>query len=469
MKNIFKHIFLLSLLTPTVVQSQGQPFIDLPPEQFYNMVYQMHPVARQASLLTLQGSLTVQEAKGSFDPKITSNYSRKEFEGKNYYDIWDTYVQVPTLLNIDLKAGYERNQGLFLDPERTVPENGLYYTGVSVPLGQGLVNNQRNIALKKSRFLEKDFQNEASTVLNNLLLDANHAYWWWYENYQKSQLARNNLELITERFQGIREAALRGENAAIDTVEMLIQVQQWTNNLETAELNLRNSLLLLQNFIWSDSIELNFLTPTYGLKQNESDLDSYLDWAIVNHPDLRKLSIKSSILELDRKMSSEQLKPVVNLNYNLLSSSQNQDSEPSFYTNDYKLGVRFAFPLLIRKERAKLKIVELKQQENDLETSRKYREIINKIRQSYNEVFTLKEMIDQQEQILENYERMLLAEEIRFDNGESSVFLLNSRENKKLAGEIKLIELKSKYRRSIGKLKWSTGILQEEIKAQNSL
>ena len=218
----------------------------------------------------------------------------------------------------------------------------------------------------------------------------------------------------------------------------------------------------MQNFVWAESLDVVALRPFHQDSTISQDLDSYLDWALANHPDLKKLNIESSVLELDRKLSSDQLKPVIDVNYNMLFAGQN-DLEIANYDNNYKLGVDFVFPLLLRKERAKLKIVKIKQQEYDLKITQKNREVINKIQQSYNKVYTLDDMIDQQRQIQVNYERMLQAELTKFENGESSIFLVNSRENKKLQGQIKLIELEAKYNRSLGELKWATGKLYEEI------
>lgn len=466
-----KHSIIIALLLNwipflTFGQSDSLAFLQL--EEFYQLVNNYHPLARQASLISARGELTVSQARGAFDPKLVSDFEKKTFDGKNYFDIWDTYVKVPTLLNIDLKAGYERNQGTFLNPENTVPSDGLYYAGVSVPVGQGLIYNQQNLNLKKSKYQNENLQNDANNVLNNLFLDANFAYWWWFENHQKRDAVTTNLRLIQERYEGIRQGVLNGENAAIDSVEMLIQVQQWSNNLKEAELNLQNSLLLLKNFIWSDSLNLNGMAPSEDVIGANAALDNYLDWALTNHPDLKKLNIESDILELDRKLSSAQTLPELNVNYNVLLSGQ-EETQNSFFSNNYKLGVNFVFPLLIRKERAKLKIVKIKQQEYDLKINQKSREIFNKIQQSYNKVYTLEAMIDQQVDMQLNYNRMVQAEQSKFDNGESSVFLLNSRENKKLQGEIKLIELKAKHSRAIGELKWSTGKLYDDIKTLDNL
>ena len=452
-------LLLAFLLFPIWAWSQSS-IINL--EDFYEIVHLHHPIAKQARLLNERGELGVSQARGSFDPKIVSDFNRKKYDGKNYFDLWDTYVQVPTLLNFDVKAGYERNSGSYLNPENTVPTDGLYYAGISVPLGQGLIRNQRKINLQKSKYQNKAFQNDANNVLNNLFLDANHVYWWWYENYSKREAVKTNLRLINERFEGIRQGTLNGENAAIDSVEMFIQVQQWTNNLMDADLNLQNSYLMLQNFIWSDSIQTPALAPQSEVVQGQLNLDEYLNWAMIHHPQLKQLSIESNILELDRRMSSEMLKPIIDVNYNLLLAGQ-EDIPASFFSNNYKLGVEFIFPLFLRKERSKLKIVKIKQQEYNYKIDQKNREIINKIQQNYNKLSTLKAIIKQQEKMLVNYERMVDAEQSKFDNGESSVFLLNSRENKKLQGQIKLIELEAKYSRAIGELKWSTGKLYDEI------
>ena len=45
-------------------------------------------------------------------------------------------------------------------------------------------------------------------------------------------------------------------------------------------------------------------------------------------------------------------------------------------------------------------------------------------------------------------------------NGESSLFLVNSRENKSLEALEKLIDLKTKYFKTIYAIKWSAGELK---------
>lgn len=426
-------------------------------DQFYLLVEAHHPMARQAELIIQRGDLAVKEARGAFDPKLVSSYDTKQFEGKNYYEIWDTYVSIPTMLNIDLKAGYERNNGQFLNAENTVPSNGLYYAGVSVPVGRGLIHNSRNIGLRKGMVEQRTLLNQAYSVFNNLMLDANYIYWNWFETYQKMNVAESNLDLMTERFLGIREGALNGENATIDSVEALIQVQTWMNNLEKARIEFQNATLQMQNFVWDPNMAIEEVRPdTLWEAASVQVVDNYVDFAMRNHPDLNSIEARLNGLELDRRLAAENIKPVMNLNYNFITGGDRSDESLTGVTNNYKGGFEFAFPLFIRKERAKLKQTKIKIQEGDLKLGHKTREVTNKVFQSYGKMTVLRNMIVQQEQIIDNYEIMLNGEKTKFDNGESSIFLINSRENKKIAAELKLVELEAEYGKALGLTNWSS-------------
>ncbi|MEP1094237.1 MAG: TolC family protein [Cyclobacteriaceae bacterium] len=456
-----RQLALTILLSPFLLQAQRSEFTVL---EYYRLVKETNPIAKQAALIESRGPLAVREARGAFDPKLVSDYDAKQFEDKNYYDLWNSYVKIPTLLNIDLKAGYERNSGIFLNPERNVPSTGLYYAGVSVPVGEGLFVNERTIDLKKSKLTQQELRIQSEMVLNNLFLDANFAYWYWYEAYEKLTIVRSNLVLVRQRFDGIREGVLNGENAAIDSVETLIQVQQWSNYLQKADVEFQNSLLLMQNFVWEEEVDLLASIPVSDGDEIAANRDVYVDYALSRHPELSKISLTGAKLDLDRRLNAEQLKPTINLNYNALLSEGNSLEGSSFLSNNYKAGVNLSFPLLMRKERAKLRMTKIKREENDLKLNQKRRTITNKVEQSFNKVLQLQNMIIQQETMVANYQIMLEGERSKFDNGESSIFLINSRENKKLDAEIKLVELRSDLGQSIGVLKWSSGILAEEQK-----
>ena len=101
-------------------------------KEYLAFVKQYHPVARQAGLKLNMAEAELLRARGGFDPKIEVDYDRKEFKNTEYYDILNSTYKIPTWYGIELKANFEQNQGVYLNPQRTVPQDGLFSAGVSV-------------------------------------------------------------------------------------------------------------------------------------------------------------------------------------------------------------------------------------------------------------------------------------------------------------------------------------------------
>jgi outer membrane protein TolC len=178
------------------------------------------------------------------------------------------------------------------------------------------------------------------------------------------------------------------------------------------------------------------------------------------HPELRKLNFKINQLEVEQRFRRDLLKPNIRVDYNLLSATPVQASnvDMAFLRNNYKVGANFSFPLFLRKERGKLQQTIIKLEQNTFERSQAGREIENGIRAVYNELKTTEELLRVQQTMVENYLRLRDGDLQRFENGESSLFLINSRETKYIEAQIKLISLRSKYEQQKAELLWSAGL-----------
>jgi hypothetical protein len=75
-------------------------------------------------------------------------------------------------------------------------------------------------------------------------------------------------------------------------------------------------------------------------------------------------------------------------------------------------------------------------------------------------MIALRKQILTQEATNKNLIALVKAEESRFNNGESSLFLINSRENKALEALEKLIELKAKFAKTVYALQGSASLLR---------
>ncbi len=102
-------------------------------------------------------------ARGGFDPKIEVDFDKKQFKDKEYYSILNSSFKIPTWYGIEVKAGFDNSEGIYLNPQNTLPNQGLTSFGISVPLGQGLLINQRMADVRKAKMQVQLSQAERKT------------------------------------------------------------------------------------------------------------------------------------------------------------------------------------------------------------------------------------------------------------------------------------------------------------------
>ena len=306
--------------------------------------------------------------------------------------------------------------------------------------------------------------------MNDLFFKAVKQYWKWVEEWNRYEVFDEALDLAQQRFEAVRESFELGDIPAIDTLEAFIQVQNRELNRDQALLAYQNRTLELSNFLWFENntpLEItdeirppswNELVPGSGVSQDTvqqmlAEIDDV-------HPDLQILNFQIASMEVDKKMKREALKPTLNLNYNALSNG-NEQSIGNLSSQNYKWGIEFGIPLFLRKERGELQLAKLKIQDAELGQSQKKLEIRNRIGRFYNEQFYLGQQVTLQTDAVANYSRLLDGERQKFAAGESSLFLVNSREVSLIEAQLKLIELVAKYNVALEGVAWAGGTLYE--------
>ncbi len=461
----FKILVLYFCSLPVFAQTKDSTIITtiIEPADFFKQLSQNHPIVKQANLLSEFGKQEIRLARGNFDPKFSSVLEAKTFNEKQYYQFWETQLKIPTWFGADFKVEYDRNQGYFLNDMDKIPAQGLEAVGISVPLGQGLFTDFRRAAVREAQFAQKIFEADRIKIINKTLLQAAKDYWAWYESYNQYELAKKGYDLAKVRFEGVVQRAIYGDAAAIDSVEAKITLQDRQIALQKAEVENLNARLMLSNHLWGDGGEPLEITdnqqPTKIItRENTLTTDELVAYANENHPELIKLTFKLKQLEVQRKLAVEMLKPIVNVNYNFLQLDGRFDNNlPGFFDNNYKWGFQVAFPLLFRKERAKFQQTKIKQQQTSYEKLQVNREISNDIKANYNDLKNIESLLKQVADMINNYKILVSGEVDKFNQGESSLFLVNSRENKLLESEGKLIELQYKYAKIRATLLWAAG------------
>lgn len=412
-------------------------------EEYLGYVKQYHPLLKKANLKLSIGEANLLKSRGGFDPKIEVDYGKKEFKKTEYFNQLNAAFKIPTWYGIEFKANFEQNTGNYLNPNLTVPENGLYSAGVSLSLAQGLLINERMATLKKAKFFLKQTQAERELLVNDLVFEASKAYFDWLEANNELKIYANFLTNAEIRFKAVKRNVEVGEKSPIDSVEAKITFQNRQLNLEAARLKTRKAALKASNFLWLKNVPLEIQEYASPKAPDMITLSSSLflsgitesDALLTNHPKLKSLDAKIEGLEVDNSLKRNKLLPKLNLQYNLLSP--NVDQFNNFTVANYKTFVNFSLPLFLRKERGNLKLSKLKLQDANFERISTTLTIQNKIEATRTEINSLETQNSFIGKIVKNYEIMLHGEERKFELGEGSMFYINIREQKLIEATLK--------------------------------
>lgn len=433
------------------------------------IVRQYHPVAKLAGIGVDMAKADITIARGGFDPQLMVNSSRKTFDGIDYYSHTSPEIKIPTWYGIDVVAGTEYLRGSRTDPQET--QGRTSFVGISVPLLKNLLMDKRRAALQQAKIFGQLSEAARQTALNDLQYDAIAAYWKWAQYHEVYSILEEVVTANERRLSLVKNAWRLGDRPAIDTTEALTQLQQFQYLRNEAWLDFQNAGVELSAFLWQADNQ-PYLLPTNvrpdsnwqqtpllsSLIESEQVL---IDMANANHPDLKQYRFKLAALEVEKKLKFQELLPVLNLKYNQLGKGYDlaKTSVQPLFDNNFQFGVSFAVPLRLSQGRGEYRKAKLKILDTEYGLQNKRLLIQNKIKMYRNEALTLLQQIQLQQNALLNYQTLQRGEETRFFNGESSLFLVNSRETKRLESQQKLIEVKAKFLKALASIQWAVGTL----------
>ncbi|MEY5133290.1 MAG: hypothetical protein RLZZ198_1294 [Bacteroidota bacterium] len=456
-----KYLFILIIGSICAALSAQQPLTE---DAFITLVKQNHPLIKISDIQPKYGDAYILKAKGGFDPKIEGSLNQKYFDGKQYYSVGDYGIKYPTWYGVTVKTGVESNKGSYLDPQAKTPSGGLFYGGIGANLGQGLLIDQRRADLWSAKINRQSSEEERRLQVNKLIYETGYAYWDWYLAFHSTKLLQEAYDVALQRFNAVKETAILGDRAYIDTVEAGLQVQQRLSLLRDAEANYREKCNVQSTYLWSDQQEPLMLgettTPIARTNWVASALIPFQsDSMIKNHPYLTITEFKVDMLEIDRRLKADRLKPSVQVNYNILNEPVNYNPFSDLDINDYKWGFSIEMPLFLRKERGDLKLANLKIEETQLNLAQLKAQLTMKINNAKIELSNSIEQLAIYQRAATDSKQLLEAERNMFENGESSLFLINMRELNYIQSELKYLEWQAKNKQIGFSLGFATATL----------
>ncbi|MDR7128317.1 outer membrane protein TolC [Algoriphagus sp. 4150] len=458
-----KRLLFTFLLISGSVSLHGQVADTLTFDTYLEWVRAYHPIAAQADITLTMGDMEVRTARGDFDPLLYGNLDKKSYDEKTYYEKREAGISIPTWAGIELNGAFEQNSGQYLNSERTVPAGGLFSAGASVNLGQGLILDDRRAGLRKAQIYQQSTESERKNLLNDLYLQATGAYWNWSLAHANRKLQAEGADLARTRFEAVKISYEQGDFPAIDTVEASSQFLNREYYLQEAENELFIRTQELSNFLWDETGNPIALDPGVLPEDLYSDQplilnEGELRMMVSDHPELMLADYELASLDVDRRLKAQQILPVVKFKYNFLTESLNQFDQASFFENDYKWGLTVYTPLMWRKARGGMRLAEAKI--NFKQNSRELKELQlrTKLENELNGWTVINSQISTYTRNVEALEMLLQGELRKFQIGESSLFLVNTREVSVFSSRITLNELLSKRKISFAKARYAAGV-----------
>ncbi len=440
-------IIILFFFFNSMTQLTGQEDNILSWKEFMGQVATHHPLAEQNRLQLRKADAERLSAKGFLDPQLSSYLNQKDFKDKLYYREWGADISVPTPLGIDVVGGYMNTDGVFLNPEDQTDRLGLWNLGVEINAIQGFWVNERRLAKDKAEVFGKMAESKLAVGMNELLFAASLAYWDWVKYNAFQSVLENNEKNAEAYLDYTKNTFFNGEKTAVDTLEAYIMLQDARNLSQKNKLYQLKTAQLVQGYMWEDGMPMliasNVAPETIDAADMIGNPFNVTDDIVQNHPMILEKIQKREFTTINQRLKREKLKPKLKIKYHpLFATSDN--IIPSYNVRDFKWGFDFSMPILFRRERADVEKGEIKLKEIQLDIDNKSNELKNKLIATTNQREILLEQLLILEENVVRYQRLLEAENEKFNYGESSVFLLNKRQEKYLNGQLKLIDLKIK-------------------------
>ncbi|WP_439643198.1 TolC family protein [Gemmatimonas sp.] len=453
-----------SMLVGTIVDTAGTPF---PFPAFVDVVLAHHPVSQQARLVAEQARAELRQAWGAFDPKLVASWDQKRFGGTEYFKYFDAEMKIPLPIGADVTLAFDRTMGRYFNPDRRTTGAGTFSAGISLPLGQRIITDERRTALQQARAARDAGDAERVGLLNKLLFSAAKDYGTWYEMWRRRAIAQEGEALADFRLQAVRQRVANGESAPIDTIEAMLELQRRQVTRYETEASFFVATLNLTAYLW-DSEGRPMALPgdakpvLDGVERGGIDstrLAGLIDQATRRNPDLLKVQAKVKQAEAERLLATQGLIPLAEAK---LAGLAQRGADETFFSrdrldNNYKAALSVSSPVLFLKERGKLGATGAKLEFQEYERDRLQRDVEFDVRAAMFDLTNLERLLDRQTANVRNARLLRDAEQVRFENGESTLLILNLRERLVLDEAAKLASLQGKVAAARGALALATG------------
>lgn len=374
-------------------------------------------------------------ATGRFDLLLKAKLDGQQF---GYYENERFQVQVEqptTLWGSTIYSGYAQTQGRYPDYDGKLLTNdgGQYVAGVKIPLARDRAIDSRRAELAQKtiglRLADLSIDQQRIAILQG----ATRRYWDWVAAGRRLMIAKALLEVAQARDSILTEAVRLGALPQFEQLDNQRLVLQRRNNIVEAQRAIENAAIELSLYLRDDQgrpvlaqeAELPLAFPDPGALEDAQMLAD-LEAAQSRRPDIMRLIFQRNQVEIDRKLALNQRMPNVDLFTEYVREIGAGPVRRG--PNDVKAGIIFDLPFQRRQATGRLQAAEARLKQIDQratfqrdQVTAEVRDAASAVRAAYERSRVLHEELRITRQVEE-------AERTRYELGDSTLFVLNQRE-----------------------------------------
>jgi len=441
---------LVGLVAAMPFASVSQAESPLSLDQLLRSVDQHFPKVRAAIEKTEAARAKELQSQGAFDFNLNGK-AQHVFRGKFPSSSIDTWIEQPTTLwGITVEGGYRNASGFpIYDGKNVTSAGGEVRLGFTVPLLRDRSIDNNRFELKNARLGVERTSQEQRWVRLQSRLKAASVYLKWIALGQKRVVAGRLLEIARVRQDGIERQIEGGQIAPIERVDNQRLIISREERLVEATQHFDQVSVELSLF-WRredgrptvpTAAELPSWPPSSIV---DGDLSYDGDRAIENRPDVAALRHAADQLRARVEVAENRMKPTMDLR--VTGSQDTGDTRPyapfadSVNETEVGAGLTFKLPAQRRKARGEVaqSLAELSALTAELELATDM--VRMELRQAKLIVEATHRRADLSKQAIEAAMQMENAERQRFDEGQSTLLLVNLRELATAETESRFIE-----------------------------
>lgn len=398
-----------------------------------------HPLLAAAGTALERAEAQALAADGAFDPRVQVE-AMEIVSGLYQSTRVDSEVRVLTpVFGLTPFVGWRLGRGKFAeyDEKLRTLEGGEFRVGASMPLLQGSGIDRPRADRSKAAISRRVATAEVGQRLLDVMRDASFAYWDWSAAGHRVDVRRTQLALALERGRQIDKAIARGSRAPFEALDNERLVAAREALLVTAERDHRRASLDLSLhlrgedgvLIVPDPHQRPELAEQTGALPLEGNLDAAVARGLQQAPRLKELGARIDIADVDVALARNLTLP--RLDVTVVASRGLGDADPTLPDRSelaFGVGATLEVPIGMRTARGALATARADRRRFTAEQQFAADRVAVEILTAHADLVAAKARGRLAGRAGVLAEQLAAAERTRFERGDSTVILVNLRE-----------------------------------------